>query len=149
MSTKYGVICSKLGTYQKTSHHWMLHLYFWNYSTETNPRALKFGGHKEYRSPRLDVQFLSENVSQSCFKWTFNFWCNTSWWMTVLGQMWSWGFPWWRWWNGGGTDWFPGPKLGRHTGDGWSLCLQPGSTRGALESVSTAKWRGGHFVPTL
>jgi len=62
----------------------MLHLYFWNYSTTTKPIALKFGGNKECRSPRLNVQFLSENVCPSCFNWTFNFWCNISWWMTVV-----------------------------------------------------------------
>jgi len=61
----------------------MLHLYFWNYSIATKPIALKFGGKKECRSPRLNVQFLSENVCPSCFNWTFNFWCNISWWMTV------------------------------------------------------------------
>jgi len=61
----------------------MLHLYFWNYSTATKPTALKFGGNKECRSPRLNVQFLSENVCPWCFNWTFNFWCNISWWMTV------------------------------------------------------------------
>jgi len=61
----------------------MLHLYFWNYSTATKPIALKFGGNKECRSPRLNVQFLSENVCPWCFNWTFNFWCNISWWMTV------------------------------------------------------------------
>jgi len=65
-------------------HHWMLHLYFWIYSTATKLIALKFGGNKECRSPRLNVQFLSENVCPSCFNWTFNFWCNISWWMTVL-----------------------------------------------------------------
>jgi len=61
----------------------MLHLYFWNYSTATKPIALKFGGSKECRSPSLNVQFLSENVCPRCFNWTFNFWCNMSWWMTV------------------------------------------------------------------
>ena len=64
----------------------MLHLYFQNYSTETNPKSLKFRGHKECRSPRLNVQFSSQNVSPSGFKQAFNFWCNTSWWMTVVPE---------------------------------------------------------------
>ena len=55
MSIKYAVIDRKPCTTECYTC-----LYFHNYSTETNPRALTFGGHEECRSPRLNVQFLSE-----------------------------------------------------------------------------------------